>query len=126
DVAIELELTTEGDSAGIFPQGQQGCAPCISGLGYRYYSWPIIHAVGTLEDKSTGSIHQLDGTMWMDHQWGARLAPFGYLDCVFLRAWMAARNQVEPHFARWNWLFFHLLDGRKVTDAVTAVKIPAD
>ncbi len=126
EVEIVLELETNSDNDGFFLQGNEGCAPCINGLGYRYYSWPIIYSAGTLVDKAANKRYELVGTMWLDHQWGARMSPCGYLDSHCLRAYVAAKNQIAPSHTPWNWFFVHLVEDGKVVAAITTVKIPAE
>ena len=116
-IDIQLALSTT-NSPDWFPQGNGGCAPCISGLGYRYYSWPNITVHGSV--NLTGqTFPSLKGVGWLDHQWGARMNPLGYLSNYYMRALNNITITSNPRInIRWNWFFFHLDNCTEITTAL--------
>jgi len=117
NLTLSLPPTKLSGGKGYFLEGDKGCAPCISGLGYRYYSWPLLLAQGTILAPGLGAPIPIEGQMWLDHQWGARMGPLGYTDSTFLRAVRVMQGSVSPPIPRWNWFFFQLSDGTQVTTA---------
>lgn len=126
-IDIHLNLSTN-NTPDWFPQGNNGCAPCISGLGYRYYSWPNISVQGTVKVDDV-SFTSIKGKAWLDHQWGARMNPLGYLSSYYLRVF----NNVLSFFkdsprinTRWNWFFLQLNDNTEITTVVIPAPEPKD
>lgn len=102
-----------------FLQGDKGCAPCLDGVGYRYYSWPAL----TVQIGSTVTVgantYSCQGQAWLDHQWGSRMQPLGYVDNLYLRALAILGNSYPKQLApQWDWFFMHLSNGMHVTTAV--------
>ena len=115
-VTAQLTLTTDANPP-FFLQGQQGCAPCIDGLGYRYYSWPALQVTGTV--TVDGKVYTCTGNGWLDHQWGARMQPLGYVDNLYLRAVAILSGSYPKVIApQWDWFFMHLSNGMHITTAV--------
>lgn len=121
---IKLALSTT-NNPNWFPQGSNGCAPCISGMGYRYYSWPIISVQGTIK-VDTISYSDIKGVGWLDHQWGARMNPLGYFSSYYLRGFnnISAMFNTPKLNIRWNWFFFHLDDNTEITTALLPAPEP--
>lgn len=103
-----------------FLQGQQGCAPCLDGVGYRYYSWPALEVQGVITVGTTSLQAQFcSGQAWLDHQWGSRMQPLGYVDNLYLRALSILGNSYPKELApQWDWFFMHLDNGMHITTAV--------
>lgn len=100
-----------------FVQGQNGCAPCLDGLGYRYYSWPALTVSGTVTVGSTAYV--CTGQGWLDHQWGSRMQPLGYIDNLYLRAVGILAGTYPKQLApQWDWFFMHLDNGMHITTSV--------
>ena len=102
-----------------FLQGDNGCAPCLDGVGYRYYSWPAL----TVQNGSTVTVgtstYNCQGQAWLDHQWGSRMQPLGYVDNLYLRALAVLGNSYPKELApQWDWFFMHLSNGMHITTAV--------
>jgi predicted secreted hydrolase len=102
-----------------FLQGDNGCAPCLDGVGYRYYSWPAL----TVQVGSTVTVgkatYSVQGQAWLDHQWGSRMQPLGYVDNLYLRALAILGNSYPKQLApQWDWFFMHLSNGTHITTAV--------
>jgi predicted secreted hydrolase len=117
EIVLNLKTSTIPD---YFAQGINGCAPCVSGLGFRYYSWPNISATANIlidGNQYTSS----NGSAWMDHQWESHMMPLGYLDNYYLRAVenVAQYIQNKPRISNpWNWFFFQLNDNTQITTAL--------
>ncbi len=104
-----------------FLQGDKGCSPCIYGLGYRYYSWPILEVIGTVQaGTKNGSVI---GAGWLGHQYGASMEPMGYMDNSLLQA----ESNIEKALSTtkmlpmWNWFCVQLNNNVQITMA----KMPA-
>lgn len=122
---VKLDLVLNADKP-LFLQGWDGCAPCVSGVGYRYYSWSRLSTRGKvlvpLDDKNKPHEFDVAGVSWMDHQWGARMAPFGYFNSSMLQAF--ANLQKPLDFNRWNWFLMQFTYKNKPYE-LTAVLLPA-
>jgi hypothetical protein len=115
---VQVQLSLQAPSTPqFFLQGQQGCAPCIDGLGYRYYSWPALTVSGTVQ---VGAVkYACKGQGWLDHQWGSRMQPLGYVDNLYLRALSILSGSYPKTLApQWDWFFVHLSNGWHITTAV--------
>ncbi|NCY17489.1 MAG: hypothetical protein EBX39_12185 [Actinobacteria bacterium] len=124
---IQLSLTAGDGSSNppqFFLQGENGCAPCIDGVGYRYYSWPNLKVTGTVvvppsTSGAGGTTYTLTGQGWLDHQWGSRMQPFGYIDNLYLRAVTLLTGQYpKTLMPQWDWFFMHLDNNMHITTAV--------
>ena len=102
-----------------FLQGEQGCAPCLDGVGYRYYSWPELTVATGSTVTVGGTTYACQGQAWLDHQWGSRMQPLGYVDNLYLRALSILGNTYPKELApQWDWFFMHLSNGVHITTAV--------
>lgn len=122
NVPVTVQLTLQASTnPQFFLQGEQGCAPCIDGLGYRYYSWPALTVKGTV---SIGTINlTCAGQGWLDHQWGSRMQPLGYVDNLYLRAVSIITGSYPKTIVpQWDWFFVHLSNGMHITTAVLPSK----
>lgn len=120
DSKMDIHITlTSPNNPSWFPQGNNGCAPCISGMGYRYYSSPNITAQGTVTVESN-SFNNLKGSAWMDHNWESRVNPLGYTKNYYLRAFRnIGQFFTTPRInIRWNWFFVRLDNGTEITSAL--------
>ena len=117
DIYLNLNTSNKPDW---FPQGNNGCAPCISGMGYRYYSMPNISVQGNVKVGSNDFVQLKGGSAWFDHQWGARMNPLGYPTNYYLRA----LSNISQYFSnpqrniRWNWFCLHLDNDTEITTAL--------
>ena len=120
-VTCDLKLKSSCSPA-FFLEGQNGCAPCIDGVGYRYYSWPALTVqTGTITVASSSYV--VEGQAWLDHQWGSRMQPLGYVDSLYLRALGILGNSFPKELApQWDWFFMHLSNGMHITTAVLPSK----
>jgi hypothetical protein len=122
-VSVELEISSKTTTNPfLFLQGEDGCAPCIDGLGYRYYSWPSLDNVkGTVTVNGENLV--VTGQAWLDHQWGARMQPLGYVDNLYARALGILTSSYPQTLApQWDWFFMHLSNGMHITTAVLPSK----
>ena len=118
NVPVEVQLTMDAPTTpAFFLQGEEGCAPCIDGLGYRYYSWPALTVSGTVNVGTTS--YTCSGQGWLDHQWGSRMQPLGYVDNLYLRALGVLGNTYPKTITpKWDWFFVHLSNGMHITTVV--------
>lgn len=119
---VTAQLTLQAPtSPQFFAQGQNGCAPCLDGIGYRYYSWPALTVSGTV---TVGTVaYVCTGQGWLDHQWGSRMQPLGYIDNLYLRAVsILAGNYPQTLTPQWDWFFMHLSNGMHITTSVLPSK----
>lgn len=121
-VTCNLTLTST-TAPTYFLQGDMGCDPCLDGLGYRYYSWPALTVTkGTVTVGST-TPYDCVGQAWLDHQWGSRIQPEGYVDGLYLRALGILGNSYPKELApQWDWFFMHLSNGMHITTVVLPSK----
>jgi len=118
NTAVQCMLTLNSPTTpAYFLQGDNGCAPCLDGLGYRYYSWPALQVSGSVQLGTTS--YQVSGQGWLDHQWGSRMQPLGYVDNIYLRA-LGILGSTYPKtlVPQWDWFFMHLSNGLHITTAV--------
>ena len=125
EITMKLHTVNEPDW---FYEGDNGCAPCIYGLGYRYYSWPNIFGQLTMS-VGNKKYSATTGQAWMDHKWGSAMNPLGYVNNTYLRALSLVQTKFskdEPSSnTRWNWFFFQLNDNTQITSALLpAPKVP--
>jgi hypothetical protein len=108
-----------------FMQGtDNGCAPCISGLGSLYYSYTNLSLVKgdvtfSIDNKVTTSTTN-KGKFWIDHQWAYGTPPTrGYVDSWILRAISNVMKATEKEGAitGWNWYEMQLDDNTEITGA---------
>ena len=116
DMHINLTSPTNPPS---FAQGNNGCAPCISGVGYRYYSCPNIVAQGSVKVESN-TFDKITGTAWMDHDWESRINPLGYTKNYYLRAFRnVGQFFTTPRInIKWNSFFIRLDNNTEITSAI--------
>jgi predicted secreted hydrolase len=115
-VSVQLTLNAP-TTPEYFLQGEKGCAPCIDGIGYRYYSWPALTVSGTVVVNST--TYTCSGQGWLDHQWGSRMQPLGYVDNLYIRALsVLSGTYTKTITPQWDWFFVHLSNGMHITSAV--------
>ena len=119
-VNVQLSLTAPSNPQ-YFNQGQNGCAPCLDGIGYRYYSWPALAVSGTVAVGTT--TYTCSGLGWLDHQWGSRMQPLGYVDNLYLRALgILGGTYPQTIVPQWDWFFMHLNNGMHITTSVLPSK----
>jgi predicted secreted hydrolase len=119
---VQCQLTLDAvTDPPFFLQGDNGCAPCLDGLGYKYYSWPALQVSGTVRVGS--NTLQVSGQGWLDHQWGSRMQPLGYVDNIYVRALGILGSSYPKTLApQWDWFFMHLSNGLHLTTAVLPSK----
>lgn len=110
-VAIDIRLVS---GKGIVLQGNNGCMPCIGGVGTRYYSIPQMAIDPVVSRITIGDavIPLASGTFWMDHQWGTGMVPGGASPDDVLRA---AANLSPPHTPGWDFMVMNFDDGSAMT-----------
>lgn len=110
-VAIDIRLAS---GRGILLQGNNGCMPCIGGVGTRYYSIPQMAIDPAASRITIGSdiIPLASGTFWMDHQWGTGMVPGGASPDEVLRA---AANLGGPRTPGWDFMVMNFDDGSAIT-----------
>ena len=85
-------------------QGPKGCMPCIGGQGTLYWSFPSMHAQGSVGLISSPTVSS--GTGWYDHQW---LATGGMLSNRILQLLSVISSTIStPKVIRWLWLTLQL------------------
>lgn len=117
---IDIHITlTSSNNPTWFPQGNNGCAPCISGIGYRYYSSPNIIAQGSIKVESN-TFDKIKGSAWIDHNWESRINPLGYTKNYYLRSLSNISQFIgTPKInIRWNWFFVRLDNDTEITSAL--------
>lgn len=91
-------------------QGDNGCMPCVDGMGTLYYSIPDLKLKSgstiTIGDKK---IPLKKGTFWFDHQWGFLS---GNPQSSVLRA---ANNMTKPGPVGWDWYMAQFSKDRQIT-----------
>src|SRR5687768_5178181 len=119
-LSIDFTLVS-GD--GYLLQGVDGCAPCIGGVGTRYYSVPnlVVDAAKSRITLGDETIEIAHGKFWLDHQWGTGMVPNGAPVVEVMRA----LSNLEPS-APGGWEFFalNLEDGGGIT--LSHMHTPAD
>jgi predicted secreted hydrolase len=111
DTPIELGLDIEFSSGKEYlRQGDNGCMPCVAGMGTLYYSIPNIalKSGSTLTYKGK-KIKLKSGTFWFDHQWGFLT---GNPHSAVLRA---ANNISKPAPVGWDWYMAQFVGDRQIT-----------
>lgn len=108
---IELGLDLEFVSGKEYlAQGENGCMPCVAGMGTLYYSIPNISLKGGSSIIYKGKKISLKrGTFWFDHQWGFL---GGNPHSSVLRA---ANNISKPAPAGWDWYMAQFSGNRQLT-----------
>lgn len=91
-------------------QGDDGCMPCVAGMGTLYYSIPnlTLKPGGTIIYKGK-KITLKKGTFWFDHQWGFL---GGNSHSSVLRA---ANNIGQPMQMGWDWYMAQFVGNRQLT-----------
>jgi len=93
-------------------QGDNGCMPCIAGMGMLYYSIPNM-ALANGSTLTIGSeresITLTHGTFWFDHQWGFLV---GNPQSAVLRA---ATNMKKAEPPGWDWFMAQFSEDRQLT-----------
>jgi predicted secreted hydrolase len=112
---ISIDLTF-ASGKGILLQGGDGCAPCCGGIGTLYYSIPGIVLDGSRSaiEIDGRRIQLVDGTFWMDHQWGTGFLPVGVPVPPTLRAASLLAPQ-SP--GGWDWFPLQFDDNYELTVA---------
>jgi predicted secreted hydrolase len=91
-------------------QGDNGCMPCVDGMGTLYYSIPNIPlAQGSELRLDSRTIPLSKGVFWFDHQWGFLL---GNPRSAVLRA---ANNTKKPDPPGWDWFMAQFEGNRQLT-----------
>ena len=112
---IDLNLT---ESKPILLQGDEGKIPSIFGLGMWYYSYPNIKTTGSVTYQ--GETRNLNGKIWMDHQWMSGIAPTGYPKNIAVQALatiISGFNGKAPQSFGWDWSDVQFDDNTEVTFA---------
>ncbi|MFC1617689.1 lipocalin-like domain-containing protein [Patescibacteria group bacterium] len=115
DLSIDLDLAS---SKPLLLQGDQGKVPSIYGLGTWYYSFPNIKTSGTVTYQ--GEARNIDGKMWMDHQWMAGITPTGYPKDLAIQALANITEGYKgepPASFGWDWSDVQFDDDTEVTFA---------
>ncbi|HXY88311.1 MAG TPA: lipocalin-like domain-containing protein [Candidatus Acidoferrales bacterium] len=91
-------------------QGENGCMPCVAGLGSLYYSIPNMKlANGSTLTIGSERITLTHGTFWFDHQWGFLI---GNSQSTVLRA---ATNMKKTGNSGWDWFMAQFSGDRQLT-----------
>lgn len=91
-------------------QGDNGCMPCVAGMGSLYYSIPnMLLANGSTLTIGSERITLTRGTFWFDHQWGFLV---GNSQSAVLRA---ATNMKKAEPAGWDWFMAQFSGDRQLT-----------
>lgn len=91
-------------------QGDDGCMPCVDGMGTLYYSIPnLVLEPGSTIKYGDQTIILDKGSFWFDHQWGF-LA--GNPQSPVLRA---ANNIKPPGPSGWDWYMAQFNGNRQLT-----------
>jgi hypothetical protein len=108
---VELGLDLEFSSGKeILYQGNDGCMPCVAGMGTLYYSIPnIVLKPGSSITYKGKKIKLKKGTFWFDHQWGFL---GGNPNSAVLRA---ANNISKPAPSGWDWYMAQFVGNRQIT-----------
>jgi len=116
NVKIDLTLTA---SKPFFLEGDKGCDPCVYGLGYRYYSFSLLQATGSVVAGDRKA--NVTGIGWMDHQYGSGMEPLGYFhgnDCIQALANVEKQFQPPGFLPMWNWYCIQLNNKVEITVAI--------
>lgn len=108
-VRLGVDLTFTNGREYLY-QGDDGCMPCVAGMGTLYYSIPNL----TLKSGSSiiykgKKVTLKKGTFWFDHQWGFL---GGNSHSVILRA---ANNIGKPMQMGWDWYMAQFVGNRQLT-----------
>lgn len=91
-------------------QGEDGCSPCIAGMGTLYYSVPnLVLKPGSKIKYGDKTITLSKGIFWFDHQWGFL---GGNANAKVLRA---ASDISKPGPAGWDWYMAQFSKDRQIT-----------
>lgn len=112
---ISVDLTF-ASGKGVLLQGGDGCAPCCGGIGTLYYSIPAIGLDGSRSaiEIDGRQIKLIDGTFWMDHQWGTGFLPAGAPVPPALRAASLLATRAP---GGWDWFPLQFEDNYEITVA---------
>lgn len=107
ELGVNLEFTSAKDP---LMQGDNGCMPCIDGMGTLYYSIPnLVLKPGSTLTYGGKQIKLKKGTFWFDHQWGF-LASNPH--SAVLRA---ANSLTKANPAGWDWYMAQFKGNRQLT-----------
>lgn len=91
-------------------QGDNGCMPCVAGMGTLYYSIPNIKLKpGSSIVYKGKKVILKKGSFWFDHQWGFL---GGNSHSSVLRA---ANNLGKPMQMGWDWYMAQFIGNRQLT-----------
>ncbi len=107
EIGVDLEFSSGKE---YLMQGDNGCMPCVDGLGTLYYSIPNIELkAGSSLIYNGKKVTLKNGLFWFDHQWGFLSAnPHS----AVLRA---ANNMAKPAPAGWDWYMAQFNGNRQLT-----------
>ncbi|MBA3679444.1 ATP-binding protein [Candidatus Saccharibacteria bacterium] len=106
---LAINLTFTSGKEYLF-QGDDGCMPCIDGMGSLYYSIPnLVLQAGSSITIADKKVTLKKGTFWFDHQWGFLS---GNPQSSVLRA---ANNISKPNPAGWDWYMAQFKGDRQIT-----------
>lgn len=108
-VKLAVDLSFESGKEYLF-QGDDGCMPCVAGMGTLYYSIPnLVLKSGSTVTVGDKKITLKKGSFWFDHQWGFLS---GNPHSSVLRA---ANNVSKPGPAGWDWYMAQFTGNRQMT-----------
>ncbi len=108
-VKLGVELTFTSGREYLY-QGDDGCMPCVAGMGTLYYSIPnLVLKPGSTITYKGKKITLKKGTFWFDHQWGFL---GGNSHSAVLRA---ANNIGKPMQMGWDWYMAQFVGNRQLT-----------
>ncbi len=106
-LGVDLEFTQGREY--LF-QGDDGCMPCVAGMGTLYYSIPnLVLKPGSTITYNGRKITLRKGSFWFDHQWGFL---GGNSRSAVLRA---ANNIGKPMQMGWDWYMAQFIGNRQLT-----------
>lgn len=106
-LGVDLEFTSAKD---VLMQGDNGCMPCVDGMGTLYYSIPnlVLKPGSTIMYKGK-QITLKKGTFWFDHQWGF-LASNPHSPVL-----RAANSLTKANPSGWDWYMAQFSGDRQLT-----------
>ncbi len=108
-VQLGVDLTFTGGREYLY-QGDDGCMPCVAGMGTLYYSIPNLSLkTGSSIIYKGKKITLKKGMFWFDHQWGFL---GGNSHSAVLRA---ANNIGKPMQMGWDWYMAQFVGNRQLT-----------
>lgn len=108
-VELSVDLSFESGKEYLY-QGDNGCMPCVDGMGTLYYSIPnLVLKPGSTISIGPKKITLKKGMFWFDHQWGFLS---GNPHSSVLRA---ANNISKPGPAGWDWYMAQFNGDRQMT-----------